>query len=113
LGADEQNQAATSGDLGQVLLGPQETANRFADVDDVDQLVATVDVRPHFRVPAAGTMAKVGTRLNELFDEFSGQQYLLEQLKAHRLLRPSRAKPVGQAAADMSGVDRNTIGQGS
>ena len=35
----------------QVLLGPQQATNRFLDVDDVDQVTATVNKWPHFGIP--------------------------------------------------------------
>ena len=66
LGADQQHQASLGGDLLQILARPQQAANRLADVDDVDQVAAGVDVRPHLGVPAAGAMAKMNPRLDQV-----------------------------------------------
>ena len=66
LGADEQHQAAAGGDLLEILLGPQQAANRLADVDDVDQVLPGVDIRPHLGIPAAGPMAEVDPRFDQL-----------------------------------------------
>ena len=49
LRADEQHQAAVRRDLREILLRPQQAADRFADVDDVNEILAGVNVRPHLR----------------------------------------------------------------
>ena len=84
LGADEQHQAAAAGDLLEILLRPQQAANRLADVDDVDQIAAGVDVRPHLGIPAAGPMAEMDPRFNQFLDQNSCHEKLLA--KAHRQL---------------------------
>src|SRR5262249_42234083 len=66
LGADEQHEAAVAGDLGQVAVSPQEAADRFTQVYDVDQIALAVDVRPHLRVPAAGAVSEVDTGLDQV-----------------------------------------------
>ena len=43
---------------------PYRPADGFLDVDDVDEVAAAVDVRPHFRVPAAGAVSEVDARLD-------------------------------------------------
>ncbi len=53
----------------QVLLGPQQAADRFADVDDVNQILAGVNIRPHLRVPAAGAVAEVDAGFDQFFNE--------------------------------------------
>ena len=69
LGAHKQHQAAGGGDLLEILAGPEQTADRLADVDDVDEVLAAVDVGPHLRVPAAGAVAE----MHAGFDQFLGQ----------------------------------------
>ena len=53
----------------QVLARPQQAADRLADVDDVDQVAAGVDVGPHLGVPAAGPMAEMDPGFNQVFYE--------------------------------------------
>jgi hypothetical protein len=69
LGAHEQYQAAAAGDLLQILLGTQEPANRFPHINDVDQILSSVDVRRHLGVPATGAMAKVNPGFHEILNE--------------------------------------------
>ena len=87
LGAHEQHQAAAGGDLLQILLGPQQPANRFADVDDVDQILAGVDVRPHLGVPAARPMAEMNPGFDQLLDQHWHETLLA---LAHRQLVATR-----------------------
>src|SRR5205085_1971865 len=67
LGAHEHYQAAARDDLRDVLVGPQQAADGFAQVDDVDQVPLAVDVRPHLRVPPAGSVPVVDARFEENF----------------------------------------------
>ena len=69
LGADKQDQRTLRGDLGQVLLGPQQTANGFADVDDVNPVLLGIDIGCHLGIPPAGPVAEVDARFNQFFDE--------------------------------------------
>jgi hypothetical protein len=47
-------------------FGPQETADRLADVNDVNAVFPGVDVRRHLRIPTAGAMPEMHARLNQL-----------------------------------------------
>ena len=67
------------GDLLEILLGPQQAANGLADVDDVDQVLAGVDVGPHFGVPAAGPMAEMDPRFDQLLHQDRCHRKLLAQ----------------------------------
>ena len=69
LRSHEEHEAAGGGDLFEILAGPEQAADRLADVDDVDQVAAAVDVGPHLRVPAAGPVAE----MDACFDQFLGQ----------------------------------------
>jgi hypothetical protein len=60
----EQDQTSAGGDLSEVLFSPQETADRLADVNNVDQIAASIDIWPHFGVPTARSMAEMDSRLN-------------------------------------------------
>ena len=59
LGADEEHEAALAGDLGEVTVGPQQAADGFTQIDNVDEIALAVDIRAHLRVPAAGPVAEV------------------------------------------------------
>ena len=98
LGADEQHQAAARRDLLEILLGAQQPADRLADVDDMDQILPRIDVRPHLGVPTAGPMAEVNPRFDQLLDENLRHETLLE--KAHRLV----ARDGANARHGVSGV---------
>jgi hypothetical protein len=63
----KKDQAAGTGDLGQVTVGTQETPDGLTQVDDVDQVSLAVDVRPHLGVPPAGPVAEVDTSLDQVF----------------------------------------------
>ena len=67
LRANEQHQAVARSELGQVLLGPQQTANCLADVDNVDEVAAGVNVRPHLRIPATRPVPEMDTCLDQVF----------------------------------------------
>src|SRR5262249_52039581 len=67
LGAHEHHQAAARHHLREVLVGSQQAADGFAQVDDVDQVPLAVDVRPHLRVPPAGSVTVVDARFEENF----------------------------------------------
>ena len=58
----------------QILPGPQQAADRLAHVDDVDQVAAGVDIRPHLGVPAAGAMAEMDPRFDQVFYQNSSQR---------------------------------------
>ena len=57
------------GHLRQVLPGPQQAADRLADVDDVDQVLAGVDVGRHLGIPAARPMPEMNSRLDQFLDQ--------------------------------------------
>ena len=82
LGADQQHQAPLGGHLLQVAPRPQQAADRLADVDDVDEIAAGVDVRPHLRVPTAGPMAEMDPGLDQVLYKNSSQRNTPSQ--AHR-----------------------------
>ena len=87
LGADEQDQAALGGDPLQVLSGPQQAADRLADVDDVDQVAAAVDVRPHLGVPAAGPMAEMDPCFDQVFYQDGSQEQISQRHTGEVLAR--------------------------
>ena len=66
LGADEDDQAAAAGDLGEERVGAEQAAHGFAQVDDVDEIALAVDVRPHLGIPAAGPVSEMDAG----FDQF-------------------------------------------
>ena len=76
LGAHEQHQAALGGHLLQILSRPQQAADRFADVDDVDQVPPAVDVRPHLGVPAAGPVAEMNPGFDQVLDKDGSQEQI-------------------------------------
>src|SRR5207253_1686302 len=61
---------AAGDDLGQVAVRPEQPADGFPQVDDVDQVPLAVDVRPHLRVPPTGPVAVVDPGVEELLDVY-------------------------------------------
>ena len=59
LGSHEQDQAASFDDLGDILAGSQQSADGFADIDDMELVLASVDIGGHFRIPAACTVTEM------------------------------------------------------
>src|SRR5439155_4850720 len=49
-----------------VAVGPEETADRLTQVDDVDQIAFAVDVRPHLGIPPAGAVSEVDAGLDQV-----------------------------------------------
>ena len=76
----------------QILPGPQQAADRLADVDDVDQIAAGVDVRPHLGVPAAGAMAEMDPRFDQVLNQNSSQR------KTPSKGTPAKSPPEGGAS---------------
>ena len=103
LGADKQDQAPARSDLREILLRSEQAANRFADVDDVDQIAAGVNVRPHLGVPAARAVTEMDTRLDELFDESGRHERFSSQLAHRQLDEPAVSRPP-TPLAEASGV---------
>src|SRR5262249_13742459 len=66
LGADEQHELPLTDRLGQEAATPEQAADRFAQVDDMDEIPLAVNVRPHLRVPAAGAMPIMHAGLDQL-----------------------------------------------
>jgi hypothetical protein len=57
----------------QVLSGTEQAANGFADIDDMDEVAAGINIRPHLGVPAAGAMAKMDPGFNQVLYEYGSQ----------------------------------------
>jgi len=68
LGADEDDEAAAAGDLGEEFVCSQEAAHGFAQIDDVNEIALAVDVRPHLGIPATGAVTEVHAGFNELLN---------------------------------------------
>src|SRR5690606_13295168 len=75
LGADEQNFAAASSQLTQVLLRFQVLDNALLEVDNVDLVSLTEDVRSHLRVPVTGLVTEVDSG----FQHFTHQRHNILQ----------------------------------
>ena len=69
-GSDEQNQTATLGNLLSKFFGSQQTAYGFANINNVNRVLATIDVRSHLGVPAAAAVPKMYARFDQFFDYF-------------------------------------------
>ena len=69
LGADEQDQAVGRGHAVEELDRAKQAADRFFQVDDMNQVALAVDVRLHLGVPPAGAVAVVNPGINEIFDD--------------------------------------------
>src|SRR6185295_10834220 len=69
LGADEDDVLAAGDEAVEESLGGDDALERFAHIDDVDEVAAVVDVGLHLGVPAAGTVAEVDARVDEVLDE--------------------------------------------
>ena len=69
----EQDQAPLGRHALQVLSGTQQAADGFANVDNMDQVAAGINIRPHLRVPPAGAVAKVDPGFNQVFYEYGCQ----------------------------------------
>jgi hypothetical protein len=65
---DKQNQTSLRRHLGEVFLCPQQPADRLLQVDDVNLIAATVNVRPHFGVPPAGPVPEVYPGFENILD---------------------------------------------
>jgi hypothetical protein len=67
----KQDKTAVGGDLLEVFPGPQESPDGLFDVDDMDQISAAINVRPHLGIPPAGTMTEMDSGIqNVLNDDF-------------------------------------------
>ena len=55
---------ATGNDLGNVLARAQQTLNRLADINDMNRVTLTENVRRHFRVPPACPMSEMNAAIN-------------------------------------------------
>ena len=65
-GSDDDETAAAR-DFRQELVGPQQAAHRFAQIDDMNEIALAVNIRPHLRIPAAGAMAEMNAGLDQVF----------------------------------------------
>ena len=74
-GADEKDQAAVAHDLRDEFFGSQQSANRFADVDDVNLVLTAVNIGPHFWIPAAGTVPEVHASFDQFLDDLIGHKF--------------------------------------
>src|SRR6185436_435433 len=81
LGSDQQHVVAAGNDACEELLRAENSAERLANVDDVDAVSLAVNERPHFGIPATGVMPEVNPRV----------QHLADQLRCQK--SPPRAKP--------------------
>src|SRR5438105_8829118 len=77
LGADEEDQAAPAGDLGQETISAEQATDRFFQVDNVNEIALAVDERPHLRVPAAGPMSEMNARFDQFLNLDNCHAYLL------------------------------------
>jgi hypothetical protein len=66
LGADEQHRLAARADVDDRLERAAEQLDRVLQVDDVDAVARAEDEGLHLRVPAAGVVAEVDARLEQL-----------------------------------------------
>src|SRR5690606_5449428 len=66
LGTDEEDRLAARGHVGHEAERRPRHVDRLLQVDDVDAVAGTEDVRLHLRVPAAGLVTEVHARLEEL-----------------------------------------------
>ena len=55
----------------------------------MNQVPAAVDIRPHLGVPAAGAMAEMNPRFDQVLDKYGSQT--INSSKAHRLCLPAMA----------------------
>ncbi len=69
LGADEQDQAVGRRHAVEKLDRAQQPADRFFQVNNMNQVALAVDVRLHLRVPPAGAVAIVNPCINKIFDD--------------------------------------------
>ncbi|CFN70592.1 Uncharacterised protein [Bordetella pertussis] len=88
LGADEQDVAATGDQLLDELRGFLVLGDRLLEVDDVNLVTVTEDVRGHLGVPVTGLVAEVDASFQHFTHE--GHNYLRGLSLA---LHPHRIKP--------------------
>ena len=100
LGANEQNQPALADDLRQVTVAAKQSANAFPEVDDVDEIALAVNVRPHFRVPAASPVPIVDAGVEHFLDlhdshaALLGYLFVAETIMSNLRTKGKRARPV-------------------
>jgi hypothetical protein len=68
LGANEQHELPPAHDLIQVAVRAKQVADGFAEVDDVNEVAFSVNIRPHFRVPTARPVSVVDARIEQILD---------------------------------------------
>src|SRR5690606_2739094 len=68
LGTYEKDVSSTSDGLVHEVEGPLEELSRLVQIDDVDAVARSVDVRAHRRIPALRLVPEVDTRVEEVPD---------------------------------------------
>ena len=66
LGADKQHTTACSNSIGHGLQRTVQSRNGLGQIDNVDVVACTEDVRSHLRIPPMGLMPKVGAGFKQL-----------------------------------------------
>src|SRR5690606_17063748 len=100
LGAHEQDAVSLERDVPRRLLRLLQQLERLLQIDDVDAVPLREDVLPHLRVPAAGLVSEMDTRLEELSElgfDHSMACLSLRVFRLHRLPAPATRFPGTQA----------------
>ena len=79
LGANEDHILAVSSERNGNFVRDDQTADRLAQVDDVDKVALAIDVRFHLRVPTARPMPEVNPGADKLFCCNDGQNSFLPE----------------------------------
>ena len=65
------------GDPVQIPLGSQQAADGFFDIDDVNQISAAINVRPHLRIPLTRAVSEVNTGFQNFLDDNISHNHVL------------------------------------
>ncbi len=95
LGAHEAHVTSLGDDLGDVLLGGQQSTDRGPDVDDVDSIPFAPDVLLHLGVPGTLLLSEVNARFQEILYELVGHWRPFEQRHRRMAVDPSRSGRLG------------------
>ena len=104
LGADEQQGLAIGGQVAHKVIGLFQLANGLLQVNDIDTVALRVDVRSHFRVPAAGLMSEMDASLQQLLHGYDCHcLFLLFGCSLHPCHLLCRPKGPGSGSAGVCG----------
>src|SRR5579871_659715 len=97
LGTDEQHRATVGDDSLDEVRRLRVHRLRFLEVDDVNLVTLTEDERGHLRVPEAGLMSEMDSRLQHLSHGHAGHEKLLcgLSLRASPMAIPGRLRRPG------------------